>query len=44
MDTEALMDEVKMNYKKTMNKIIFQNNILKMKTPFEIQDILDYKR
>ena len=44
MDTEDLIEEIKYDFKRTMNKIIFEKKIIKLESPFEIQDIIQYKK
>ena len=43
MDIEKIMEEVKIDYKRAMNFIIFEKKILNLKVPFDIKDIIDYK-
>ena len=44
MDIEIIIDEVKQDYKRTVNSIIFNKNILHLKLPFEISDIKNFKK
>ncbi len=36
METEDLIEEIKFDFKRTMNKIIFEKKIVKLESPFEI--------
>lgn len=38
-----LMEEVKTDYKRVTNQMIFENNILKLEAPFQIEDIKNHK-
>lgn len=39
METEGILEELKQDFKRSINFLIFEQNILKIETPFQIEDI-----
>lgn len=44
MDTEILIEDLKVDFKRTLNSIIFDENIIGLEVPFNISDIKNYRK